>query len=103
MTLGGVPYAPEARGDARAAGVAMIYQELALAPHLTVEANIMLGQERVRAGLIRADESIDGWSPRPSSCWTIPRSSPDAVRPRPERRRPAARRGGPGPGLRAPG
>ena len=34
----------------------MIYQELALAPHLTVEANIMLGQERVRAGLIRRRE-----------------------------------------------
>ena len=34
----------------------MIYQELALAPDLTVEANIMLGQERVRAGLIRRRE-----------------------------------------------
>ena len=34
----------------------MIYQELALAPHLTVEANVMLGQERVRAGLIRRRE-----------------------------------------------
>ena len=34
----------------------MIYQELALAPHLTVEANIMLGQERVWAGLIRRRE-----------------------------------------------
>ena len=34
----------------------MIYQELALAPHLSVEANVMLGQERVRAGLIRRRE-----------------------------------------------
>ena len=32
----------------------MIYQELALAPHLSVEANVMLGQERTRAGLISA-------------------------------------------------
>jgi ribose transport system ATP-binding protein len=56
MTLGGKPYAPKGPRDARAAGVAMIYQELALAPHLSVEANIMLGQERVRAGLIRRRE-----------------------------------------------
>ena len=40
----------------RGRGVAMIYQELALAPHLTVEANVMLGQERVRAGFIRRGE-----------------------------------------------
>ncbi len=52
MTLGGAPYAPRGPRDARARGVAMIYQELALAPHLTVEANIMLGQEHVRAGLL---------------------------------------------------
>jgi ribose transport system ATP-binding protein len=53
MSLAGEPYAPRGPRDARARGVAMIYQELALAPHLTVEANIMLGQERVRAGLVR--------------------------------------------------
>jgi ribose transport system ATP-binding protein len=56
MTLAGEPYAPRGPRDARARGVAMIYQELALATHLSVEANIMLGQERVRAGLIRARE-----------------------------------------------
>jgi ribose transport system ATP-binding protein len=56
MSLEGVPYAPRNPRDAREAGVAMIYQELALAPHLSVEANIMLGQERVRAGLIRRRE-----------------------------------------------
>lgn len=53
MTLGGMPYAPRNPRDARLAGVAMIYQELALAPHLSVEANVMLGQERLRSGLIR--------------------------------------------------
>jgi ribose transport system ATP-binding protein len=56
MTLGGSSYAPRGPRDARARGVAMIYQELALAPHLTVEANVMLGQERVRAGLIGRGE-----------------------------------------------
>ncbi len=34
----------------------MIYQELALAPALTVEANILLGQERVTAGMIHRRE-----------------------------------------------
>jgi ribose transport system ATP-binding protein len=52
MTLEGNPYAPRGPRDARARGVAMIYQELALAPELTVEANVMLGNERVRAGWI---------------------------------------------------
>ena len=56
MTLAGGPYAPRGPRDARARGVAMIYQELALAPDLTVEANVMLGQERVRNGLIRRSE-----------------------------------------------
>ncbi len=56
MVLAGSSYAPRGPRDARERGVAMIYQELALAPHLTVEANIMLGQERVRAGLIRRRE-----------------------------------------------
>jgi ribose transport system ATP-binding protein len=52
MSLEGAPYAPRNPRDARARGVAMIYQELALAPHLSVEANVMLGQECVRAGMI---------------------------------------------------
>jgi ribose transport system ATP-binding protein len=56
MRLAGEPYAPRGPREALAHGVAMIYQELALAPHLSVEANVLLGQERVRAGLIRRRE-----------------------------------------------
>jgi ribose transport system ATP-binding protein len=56
MTLGGERYAPRNPREARARGVAMIYQELALAPHLSVEANVMLGQERVRRGIINRAE-----------------------------------------------
>src|SRR4030081_2306878 len=56
MTLGGVAYAPRGPRDARVRGVAMIYQELTMAPHLSVEANIMLGQERVSSGLVRRGE-----------------------------------------------
>jgi ribose transport system ATP-binding protein len=52
MNLSGTPYSPRGPREALARGVAMIYQELALAPHLSVEANVMLGQERVRSGMI---------------------------------------------------
>jgi ribose transport system ATP-binding protein len=38
---------------ARRAGIAMIYQELMLAPHLSVEENIMLGIEVSRGGWLR--------------------------------------------------
>jgi ribose transport system ATP-binding protein len=57
MTLDGGPYAPSGPRAAIRQGVAMIYQELALAPHLTVEANVMLGQERSRRGLLRTAEN----------------------------------------------
>ncbi|AGA26983.1 sugar ABC transporter ATP-binding protein [Singulisphaera acidiphila] len=56
MEIGGVAYAPRGPRGARNLGVAMIYQELTLAPHLSVEANVMLGQERVVAGFIRRKE-----------------------------------------------
>jgi ribose transport system ATP-binding protein len=53
MSLDGAPYQPAHPLDARRAGVAMIYQELSLAPHLTVAENILLGMEPARFGLIR--------------------------------------------------
>jgi ribose transport system ATP-binding protein len=52
MTLAGEPYSPAGAHQARLAGVAMIYQELSLAPDLSVEDNILLGQERSRFGLL---------------------------------------------------
>jgi ribose transport system ATP-binding protein len=52
MTLLDRPYAPRGPQQARLAGVAMIYQELNLAPHLSVEDNILLGQERHRWTLL---------------------------------------------------
>ncbi len=60
MTLGGEAYLPRGPKDAQARGVAMIYQELTVAPDLTVEANVMLGQERTRFGLLdrRAHQQI---------------------------------------------
>jgi ribose transport system ATP-binding protein len=52
MELDGEPYAPSDPLEARRRGVAMIYQELNLAPHLTVEENIVLGVEPSRWGLL---------------------------------------------------
>ncbi len=45
MLLDGRPYAPRDPQEARARGVGMIYQELAIAPHLTVAENLVLGAE----------------------------------------------------------
>jgi ribose transport system ATP-binding protein len=53
MRLDGQPFTPASPLAARAAGVAMIYQELNLAPHLTVEQNVTLGAEQHSAGIIR--------------------------------------------------
>jgi ribose transport system ATP-binding protein len=56
MELDGTPYQPSGPQEARLRGVAMIYQELALAPHLDVETNIMLGLEERRWGFVRSRE-----------------------------------------------
>ena len=53
MILDGQPYQPAGPQEARRCGVAMIYQELALAPHLDVETNVMLGLEEQRWGFVR--------------------------------------------------
>jgi ribose transport system ATP-binding protein len=50
MELSGRPYRPDNPQAARRAGVAIVYQELTLASHLSVEDNIMLGQEVGRFG-----------------------------------------------------
>ena len=52
MQVAGKPYQPTGPSSARDAGIAMIYQELNLAPDLSVEDNIMLGQEDHRRGLL---------------------------------------------------
>ena len=50
IELSGKEFQPTDPHSARMAGVAMIYQELNLAPDLSVEDNIMLGQEVGRFG-----------------------------------------------------
>ena len=53
IALDGAPFAPRNPHEARRAGVAMIYQELNLAPDLTVAENIVLGAEPSRLGWLR--------------------------------------------------
>jgi len=50
ITLEGEAFVPENPHHARRSGIAMIYQELTLAPHLSVEENILLGAEPATAG-----------------------------------------------------
>ena len=53
MRLDGRPYRPSDPLAGRRRGISMIYQELTLAPHLTVEENVMLGREERTAGVLR--------------------------------------------------
>jgi ribose transport system ATP-binding protein len=59
MELNGQNYLPENPQDARMKGVAMIYQELNLALHLSAQENILLGTESARFGWINQNESRD--------------------------------------------
>jgi len=52
MELDGAAYRPAGPSDANARGVAMIYQEVNLAPHLSVRENILLGAESSTLGWI---------------------------------------------------
>jgi ribose transport system ATP-binding protein len=51
--LDGEPYVPRNPLHARQSGVAMIYQELSLAPHLSVMENVLLGIEPAAGPLVR--------------------------------------------------
>jgi ribose transport system ATP-binding protein len=53
MTWRGKPYLPNGPADAARSGVAIIHQEPALAPALTVEDNLALGREARRFGFVR--------------------------------------------------
>ena len=66
IILNGKPFTPGNPLHARKAGIAMIYQELNLAPHLSAEENILLGEEPSRFGWLNptrrrqlAQEAID--------------------------------------------
>lgn len=50
MEIGGRPYVPTSPLDARLSAIALIHQELSLAPHLSVAENILMGIEPSRWG-----------------------------------------------------
>lgn len=52
MLLDGRPYQPRGPVQARRAGVGMLYQELSIAPHLTVMENVLLGVEPGRGPFV---------------------------------------------------
>ncbi|MBD3346897.1 MAG: ATP-binding cassette domain-containing protein [Chitinivibrionales bacterium] len=56
VALDGCAYAPESPKKARAMGIAMIYQELTLAPHLTIAENITLGMEHHHYGVLKKQD-----------------------------------------------
>lgn len=56
MFIEGKTYFPSSPLDGRRHGIAMIYQELTLAPHLNVEENIMMGQEIHSSGWLQKKE-----------------------------------------------
>ncbi|MDP9001724.1 MAG: sugar ABC transporter ATP-binding protein [Myxococcota bacterium] len=53
VRIDGAPWLPRGPADARAQGLAMVHQELALCPHLDVATNVILGIEPTRFGVVR--------------------------------------------------
>ncbi len=56
MVLDGAAYAPATPAKGRDAGVAMIYQELTMAQHLSVQENLFLGQEQTVGPVLKLGE-----------------------------------------------
>ncbi len=56
ILLDGSPFRPSSPREAREAGVVMVHQELALAPHLEVAENLFLGMESSRFGILRRSQ-----------------------------------------------
>lgn len=59
IQLDGHSFRPQNPLQARRSGIGMIYQELSLIPHLTVEENILLGIEPVKFGFIQRKKMRD--------------------------------------------
>jgi ribose transport system ATP-binding protein len=56
ILLDGAAFRPSSPRQAREAGVVMVHQELALAPHLSVAENLFLGMESSRFGVLKRAE-----------------------------------------------
>lgn len=78
MLLEGKAHRPHNPLDGRLQGISMIYQELSLAPHLTVEENIVLGVEPIKNGLIQWKE-VRKTAERVISIFEHPELKPDVL------------------------
>ncbi|BCG11142.1 sugar ABC transporter ATP-binding protein [Buttiauxella agrestis] len=58
ILINGEPYSIKGPKDALNAGITLIYQEMQLAPNLTVAENIFLGSELSRGGLVKRKEMV---------------------------------------------
>ena len=56
VRLSGAEIRPRSGDEALAAGIATVYQEVALLPNLTVAQNLFLGRQPTRFGLVRDRE-----------------------------------------------
>jgi len=56
ILLEGRVFRPAGPGEARDAGICMVYQELALTPHMSVAENLFLGMESSHLGVLRRSE-----------------------------------------------
>ena len=59
ITVDGVPVQFDGPMDAQRHGVETVYQDLSLAPHLDAAANLYLGRELFRGGLLRPFHALD--------------------------------------------
>ena len=66
VEISGEPVEFRGPGHAQRLGVAMVYQEFALAPHLSVAANLFLGREPAGAGFINRRAETR----KRQSCWS---------------------------------
>ncbi|WAH51254.1 sugar ABC transporter ATP-binding protein [Pseudescherichia vulneris] len=58
ILIDGQPYSIKGPKDALSAGITLIYQEMQLAPNLTVAENIFLGSELSNGGLVKRKEMV---------------------------------------------
>lgn len=59
LAISGEPVELRSARDAESRGITVVYQDLALAPHLTVLENVFLGHELMRAGVWGAFGALD--------------------------------------------
>ncbi|HET9929725.1 MAG TPA: ATP-binding cassette domain-containing protein, partial [Polyangiaceae bacterium] len=59
LELDGAPFVPASPAHAREQGVAIVYQELSVCPHLSVAENVCLGGEPAKYGFVRRSELIE--------------------------------------------